>query len=75
MAEDKNQDQGNDTPSHTPDTSRGEDVKRRDGEEPGRQDKEGTGADRPAGGSSLRDATGVNPKAPVDPKSPKLIPE
>jgi hypothetical protein len=41
---------------------RGEDVIRKDGKEPGRYDAEEKGAGRPAGKSTLRDQTGVDPK-------------
>ncbi len=43
-------------------TRKGEDVITRDGKEPGRYDTEEKGADRPAGKSTLRDVTGVDPK-------------
>jgi hypothetical protein len=41
---------------------RGEDVIRKDGKEPGRYEVEEKGAGRPAGKSTLRDVTGVDPK-------------
>jgi hypothetical protein len=43
-------------------TRKGEDVITRDGKEPGRYDTEEKGAGRPAGKSTLRDVTGVDPK-------------
>lgn len=48
-------------------TRRGEDVVDRDGGEAGRFDTgtDGTPADRPTGGSTARDATGVDPQDPV----------
>jgi hypothetical protein len=61
-------------PSHTPGTSRGEEMKKKQGKEPGRHDEEETGAGRPAGGRTARDSTGINPQDPVDPKSPKMPP-
>ena len=70
----KEEEKGSTVGSHVPGTRRGEEVKREDGQEPGRYEKEEEGTNRPTGGSTARDATGVNPKDPVEPKSPKLIP-
>jgi hypothetical protein len=55
---------------------RGEDIIKGEGKEPGRRDEKPTGAGRPAGSSTSRDATSVNPEAedPIDPNSPKLPP-
>ncbi len=61
-------------PSHTPGTRKGEDIIKEEGKEPGRYDTEETGAGRPAGKSTARDSTSINPQDPVDPKSPKLPP-
>ncbi len=63
-------------PAHTPGTTKGEDVKSRDGKEPGREDTGTTHADRPAGTSTARDSTGINPEevSPVDPNSPNMPP-
>lgn len=54
-------DEGTSGPTHTTGTRKGEDVKERDGQEPGREDTGTTGADRPAGTSTARDSTGINP--------------
>jgi hypothetical protein len=50
-----------DAPSHHPGTRQGEDIKDDDGKEPGRSDEGTTHADRPSGGSTARDSTGINP--------------
>ena len=46
--------------------TRGEDIQGRDGKEAGRYDSGKTGADRPSGKSTARDATGVDPSEPMD---------
>ena len=47
---------------------RGEDIRDEDGVEAGRQPEVGTsGADRPYGKSTARDATGIDPQDPIDP--------
>jgi len=46
----------------TPGTGRGEDVVKKQGKEPGRYEVEEKGAERPAGKSTMRDQTGVDPK-------------
>lgn len=48
-------------PTHTPGTRQGEDIKEKDGKEPGRDDAGTTGADRPTGTSTARDSTAINP--------------
>ena len=48
-------------PTHTPGTRQGEDIKDKDGKEPGREDTGTTQADRPVGESSARDSTAINP--------------
>jgi hypothetical protein len=47
-----------------------------DGTEPGLHVMGETGADLPAGGSTARDSTGINPedRNPIDPDSPNLPP-
>lgn len=40
--------------------------------EPGHHGLGGSGKDRPAGGSTARAGTSVDPQEPVDPASPKL---
>jgi len=74
MGQDPNK--GTDTPSHDSGTRRGEDMTDSDGKEPGRYDKGETGAGRPAGGSTARDSTGINPEDmdPIDPDSPNMPP-
>ena len=60
-------------PAHTPGTGKGEEKKKKEGKEAGRQDTGATGkAKRPAGKSGPEESTGVDPKGPVDPESPNL---
>ncbi len=47
-------------------------TEKEQGKEAGRSDAGTSGADRPAGGSTSRDSTGVNPKDPIDPESPNF---
>ena len=67
-------DTSRDAPAHDKGARKGEEIKEADGREPGRQDKGQTGAGRPAGGSTARDSTKINPDAeePIDPESPNL---
>lgn len=67
---------GTDTPTHEPGTRKGEELADTDGKEAGRFDTGETGADRPAGGSTARDSTGINPEdeQPIDPDSPNMPP-
>lgn len=69
-------DKGTDTASHTSGTRKGEEIAGGVGKEPGRYDKGETGADRPTGGSTARNSTGVNPEdeEPIHPDSPNLPP-
>jgi hypothetical protein len=62
-------------PAHHPGTRKGEEMMAGKGKEAGREDAGTTDADRPAGTSTGRDYTGVNPEAqePIDPESPNLI--
>jgi hypothetical protein len=54
-------------------TRRGEDVADEEGKEPGRYDGPAQGqSERPTGGSTARDSTGVDPQEPVDAGSPSL---
>lgn len=71
MADDQ---QGTSGPAHTPGTRKGEEILEQDGKEPGRHDKGDTGEGRPAGGSTARDSTRINPQDPIDPDSPNLPP-
>lgn len=69
-------DTSRDAPAHDTGVGKGEEIKDRDGKESGRHDTGTTGADRPAGGSTARDSTRINPDAenPIDPESPKMPP-
>ena len=53
--------EGTSGPTHTPGTRQGEDIKAEDGKEPGRDEAGNTGANRPAGTSTARDSTAINP--------------
>jgi hypothetical protein len=65
---------GTSGPAHTPGTRKGEGIVQEEGKEPGRHDKGETGAGRPAGGSTGRDSTSINPQDPIDPNSPNMPP-
>jgi hypothetical protein len=61
------------SPAHTPGTPKGEERKKKEGQEAGRKDTGTTGkAKRPVGKASARASTGINPKGPQDPESPNL---
>ena len=49
------------TPTHSPGTRQGEEIKEEEGKESGRHDEGTTHADRPSGGSTARDSTAINP--------------
>ena len=70
------QDVSIDAPAHTPGTYKGEEQTKNQGKEPGRYDAGKAGADRPAGGSTARDSTSINPEAkdPIDPRMPNMPP-
>lgn len=54
-------------------TRRGEDVSDQEGKEPGRYDSGTQGqSERPTGGSTQRDSTGVDPQDPIDEDMPNL---
>jgi hypothetical protein len=54
-------------------TRRGEDVSGQEGKEPGRYDSGTQGqSERPTGGSTQRDSTGVDPQDPIDEDMPNL---
>jgi hypothetical protein len=56
-------------------TRRGEDVSDQEGKEPGRYDSGTQGqSERPTGGSTQRDSTGVDPQDPIDEDMPNLQP-
>lgn len=63
-----------DSPSHDTGTGKGEEKSSTEGKEAGRHDHGTTHADRPAGGSTARDSTSINPDSedPIDPNSPKM---
>ena len=65
-----------DSPSHDWGTGKGEEKGSMEGKEAGRHDHSDTHADRPAGGSTARDSTSINPdeRNPADPNSPKMPP-
>jgi hypothetical protein len=54
------QDTSADAPTHTTGTRKGENIKGDEGKESGRHDAGTTHADRPSGGSTARDSTGIN---------------
>lgn len=70
------QDTTRDAPSHDWGTGKGEEKSSTEGKEPGRVDHEHSHADRPAGGSTARDSTSINPEAaePIDPQMPDMPP-
>ena len=68
-------DKGTSGPTHTTGTAKGEDIKDRDGKEAGRSEEGTTGAGRPAGSSTARDSTSINPdEVDSTTDSPKMPP-
>ncbi|MGB8507499.1 MAG: hypothetical protein WCD76_03760 [Pyrinomonadaceae bacterium] len=66
-----------DAPSHDAGTAKGEEKSSMEGKEPGRHDHdEDAGGERPAGGSTARNSTSINPedRDPIDPNSPNMPP-
>ena len=61
-------------PVHQAGSRKGEEMPRQAGKEPGRHTTGITGADRPAGKATPRNASGVVTKGPIDPQSPYLPP-
>jgi hypothetical protein len=63
-------------PAHDAGTRKGEEMTRGGGKEPGRHHIGHTGAGRPAGKSTPRHSTGINPdhRRPIHPESPYLPP-
>ncbi len=61
-------------PSHDAGTGKGEEKSSTEGKEAGRHDLGETHAGRPAGGSTMRDSTSINPedRDPKDPDSPNI---
>lgn len=64
------------SPSHDWGTGKGEEKSSMEGKEPGRHDAGETHADRPAGTSTARNSTSINPDSedPIDPDSPNMPP-
>jgi hypothetical protein len=62
------------SPSHDAGTGKGEEKSSFEGKEAGRHDAGTTHADRPAGTSTARDSTSINPddKDPIDPAMPNM---
>lgn len=59
--------------AHAPGTAKGEERKKKEGKEAGRQDTGTSGkAKRPTGKSTGRSSSGVSPQKPVDPESPHI---
>lgn len=71
---DKEHDSTSKSPSHDMGTGKGEEKSSMEGKEAGRHDAGTTHADRPAGTSTARDSTSINPDAedPIDPDSPNM---
>ena len=69
-------DTSDDAPSHDIGTGKGEEKSTFEGKESGRHDTGTSHADRPAGGSTARDSTSINPhdKEPIDPEMPDMPP-
>ena len=67
--------EGTSGPTHTPGTRQGEEIKKKDGQEPGREDTGKSHAERPTGTKTARDSTAINPdSAKSDTDSPKMPP-
>jgi hypothetical protein len=62
------------SPAHDSGTGKGEEKSSMEGKEAGRHDLGETHADRPVGGSTMRDSTSINPedRDPKDPDSPNF---
>lgn len=71
---DKEHDSKSKSPAHDWGTGKGEDKSTTEGKEAGREDAGTTHADRPAGTSTQRDSTSINPddREPRDPDSPNF---
>jgi len=66
--------EGTSGPTHTPGTRQGEDIKDRDGQEPGRQDTGTSHAGRATGTKTARDSTAINPDSAESNADPKMPP-
>jgi hypothetical protein len=73
---DKEHDATSKSPAHDSGTGKGEEKSSTEGGESGRDDTETSHADRPAGTSTARDSTSINPenRDPIDPNSPNMPP-
>jgi hypothetical protein len=71
---DKEHDAKSKSPAHDWGTGKGEEKASTEGKESGRHEAGTTHADRPAGTSTARDSTSINPDAedPIDPNSPNM---
>jgi hypothetical protein len=71
---DKEHDSTSKSPAHDWGTGKGEEKASTEGKESGRHDAGVTHADRPAGTSTARDSTSINPddENPIDPNSPNM---
>ena len=71
---DKEHDARSHSPSHDSGTGKGEEKSSTEGKEAGRHDAGETHAERPAGTSTARDSTSINPENedPIDPNSPRF---
>ena len=65
-----------DAPSHDMGTGKGEEKPAMEGKEAGRHDHDDTDGARPAGGSTARNSTSINPEdhGPIDPDMPNMPP-
>ena len=72
----KEHDSKSQSPSHDWGTGKGEEKSSMEGKESGRHDLDETHADRPAGTSTGRSSTSINPENedPIDPNSPNMPP-
>lgn len=62
-------------PDHVPGTGKGEETALKEGREQGRETREPTHADRPAGTRTGREATtAAGDEDPIDPSSPPMPP-
>jgi hypothetical protein len=69
------EDQDVSEPDHVSGTGKGEEAALKEGREPGRESREPSHADRPAGTRTGRDATtAAGDEDPIDPSSPPMPP-
>jgi hypothetical protein len=67
-------DKGTSGPTHTGGTRQGEDIKQREGQEPGRKDTGASHAGRATGTKTARDSTGINPDEVESPEGNPNMP-